>query len=240
MTTGYTQKDLDELHRLMMDRAPPLATVDDLKTSPSVSAVAWNGSLTGILLQLQFQAGQYVVFNLNCIVARELFMGINEAAIKYGWWDQVPAGLALEDTLPLYSTDHNDRAIPVFTLSTAAMNEGMLVAFGEDQRNFVRVFLPRSVARGLVISIVGVADTAGWWNADFVLQPAIMPDSLVIHRAANQLIKQYGERASSLATERSNAAMEAGDAFNHELWKSVWWAIGEIERTKPKPGEAIN
>jgi hypothetical protein len=240
MTTGYTQRDLDELHRLMMDRAPPLATVEDLKTSSSVSAVAWNGSLTGILLQLQFPAGQAMVLNVNCVVAQELMDGINEAAMKYGWWDETPAGLAPEDTLPIYSTDHNDKAMPVFTLSTGAMPEGMLIAFGEDQENFIRVFVPRSVARGLVVSIIGVADAAGWWNDEFVLQPAIMPDQLVIHRAANQLIKQYGERASAIATERSNAAIEAGDAFNHELWKSVWWAIGELERTKPRPGEAIN
>lgn len=78
MTTGYTQADLDELDRLMMDRAPPPPTLADLKNSPSVTTVAWNGSYTGILLQLQFQAGQAMVLHLNCVVALELMHGITE------------------------------------------------------------------------------------------------------------------------------------------------------------------
>lgn len=240
MTTGYTQADLDELHRLMMDRAPPTPTLSDLKTSPSVTAVAWNGSYTGVLLQLQFQAGQAMVLHLNCVVALELMLGINEAAIKYGWWDAKPAGQADEDTLPIYSTDHDDTAMAVFTLTTGATNDGMLVSFGSGDKEAITVFLPRSVARGVVVSVMGVGETAGWWDDEFVLLPAQMPDDLVVTRAANQLIQRYGKSASSEATERSNAAIAAGDVFNHELWKRVWWAVGELERTTPAPGEVIN
>ncbi len=240
MTTGYTQADLDELHRLMMDRAPPPPTLDQLKTSPSVTAAAWDGSYTGLLLQLQFQAGQSMVLNLNCVVATELMHGINDAAMKYGWWDAMPAGQADEDALPIYSTDHDDTAMAVFTLATGATNDGVLITFGEDKDHTITVFLPRSVARGVVVSIMGIGETAGWWNDEFALLPAQMPDDLVVMRAANQLIQRYGKRASSEATERSNAAIEAGDVFNHELWKRVWWAVGELERTKPSPGEVIN
>jgi len=240
MTTGYTQADLDELHRLMLDRAPPTPTLADLKTSPSVTVVAWNGSYTGILLQLQFQAGQAIVVHINCVVALELMMGINDAAMKFGWWDTTPAGQAEEDTLPIYSTDHNDTAMAVFTLATGATNDGMLVTFAEGQGAAITVFLPRSVARGVVISIVGIAETAGWWDDEFVLQPAQMPDDMVVMRAANQLVQRYGKSASSEATMRSNAALEAGDVFNHELWRRVWWAVGELERTKPMHGETIN
>jgi hypothetical protein len=240
MTTGYTQADLDELHRLMMDRAPPTPTLDQLKTSPSVTAAAWDGSYTGLLLQLQFQAGQCVVLNLNCVVALELMLGINEAAETYGWWDAKPAGQVDEDALPIYSTDHDDTAMAVFTLATGATNDGILITFGESEGNTITVFMPRSVARGVVISVMGIGETAGWWNDEFELLPARMPDNLVVMRAANQLIQQYGKRASSEATERSNAAIEVGDVFNHELWKRVWWTVGELERAKPSPGEAIN
>jgi hypothetical protein len=116
----------------------------------------------------------------------------------------------------------------------------MLVTFGERERESITIFLPRSVARGVVVSIMGIGETAGWWNDNFELLPAQMPDDLVVWRAANQLIQRYGKGASSEATERSNAAIEAGDVFNHELWKRVWWVVGELERTKPKAGEAIN
>jgi len=240
MTTGYTKTDLDELHRLMMDRAPPKPTLADLKTSPSVTVVAWNGSYMGILLQLQFPSDQAIVLNLNCVVAHELMLGFNDAAMTYGWWDAMPAGQAREDTLPIYSVDHDDKAMPVFTLSTGATNEGMLVTFGENKEDTITVFLPRSVARGVVISIMGVGQSAGWWDDEFQLLPAQMPDDLVVMRAANQLIQRYGKEASSEATMRSNAAIEVGDVFNHELWRRVWWAVGEIKRTKPTPGDAIN
>jgi hypothetical protein len=240
MTTGYAQADLDELHRLMMDRAPPTPTLVDLKTSPSVTVVAWNGSYTGILLQLQFQAGQAMVLHLNCVVALELMLAMNEAAEKYGWWDAMPAGQAEEDALPIYSTDHDDKAMAVFTLATGAMNDGMLISFGAGEGEAITVLFPRSVARGVVVSIVGIADMAGWWNDEFVLQPAQMPDKMVVKRAANQLIQRYGKSASSEATMRSNAALEAGDVFNHELWQRVWWAVGELERSQPGPGEALN
>jgi hypothetical protein len=39
---------------------------------------------------------------------------------------------------------------------------------------------------------------------------------------------------------RSNAALEIGDRFNYELWQRVCMAIQELERGKPKDGEAIN
>jgi hypothetical protein len=58
--------------------------------------------------------------------------------------------------------------------------------------------------------------------------------------AAKQLQDRYGERAAMEAAERSNAALEAGDTFNYELWQRVMMAIQELERTKPLDGESVN
>jgi hypothetical protein len=240
MTTGYTQADLDQLHRLMMDRAPPLPTLDDLKTTPTTTAAAFNGSHTGLLLQLQFPADQCMVLNINCVVATELMLGINEAAFKYKWWDKMPAGGAEEDSLPIYSTDHDDSALAVFTLTTGASNEGMLITFGDGNEAYVQAFLPRSVARGVVVAIISVAERGGWWDEEFGLLPVRVPEEIEIQRAANKLIKRYGERAAWEATFRSNAAIEAGDTFNHQLWQRVSLVVSAMEETSNKASKSIN
>jgi len=224
----------------MMDRAPPLPTLEDLNTTPTATAAAFNGSHTGLLLQLQFLADQCMVLNINCVVATELMLGINEAAFKYKWWDKMPAGGAEEDALPIYSTDHDDSALAVFTLTTGASNEGMLITFGDGNNAYVRAFLPRSVARGLVVSIITVAERGGWWDDEFGLVPVRVPEEIEIQRAANQLIKRYGGRAAWEATFRSNAAIEAGDTFNHQLWQRVWQAVSGMQSTAGEPSKSIN
>jgi hypothetical protein len=180
-----------------------------------------------------------MVLNVNCVIAQELTMGINDAAMKHKSWDQMPTGLAPEDALPIYSVEHDDRAMAVFTISTTATDDGMLVALGKTSRISCGCSC-RDPSGALAIWIMGVGETAGWWNEESLLQPAIMPDNLVIHRAANQLIMQHGERASTVAPEQSNAAIEAGrvqitsfgEAFGgqSESWKAL----------APSPGEAIN
>jgi hypothetical protein len=85
MTTGYTQAELDNLQRIMEERAPTLSTADDLKSAPHVLSATWAASYTGVLLNLQFQAQQSVLFNLNCVVALELMLGIGEAMVNSKW-----------------------------------------------------------------------------------------------------------------------------------------------------------
>jgi hypothetical protein len=240
MTTGYTQQDLDRLHRQMLNRAPPLPTLADLRTAPIVLSAAWNGSYVGIILNLQFQAEQHIAVDLSCVVALELMNGINDRAHDMGWWDEVEPGQAPEDRLPLFNCDRTDKTSNIVSLTTGAIPGGMLVHFRDSDDGSTLVFLPRSIARGVAIGIAGIGEMAKWWNEDFELLPAQMPDDLTIQRAANQLIERYGPRASSEATERSNTAIQAGDAFNHELWKKVWWAVQEMQGTTPKFGMAIN
>jgi hypothetical protein len=240
MTTGYTQLELDRLHRQMLERAPPLPTLADLKTAPVVLSAAWNGSYVGIILHLQFQAEQYIAVDLSCVVALELMNGINDRAHDMGWWDEIEPGLAPDDRLPLYNRERTDKTLNIVSLTTGATPEGILVHLKDSDDGSTVVFLPRSIARGVAIGIAGVGELAKWWNEDFELLPAQMPDDLTIQRAANQLIKRYGPRASSEATERSSAAIQAGDAFNHELWQKVWWAVQEIQATTPKLGKVVN
>ncbi len=54
----------------------------------------------------------------------------------------------------------------------------------------------------------------------------------VIERAAHQMIKQYGKDAPKQAALRSNAAMDAGDSFNHELWLRVAMAVVAVQFPK--------
>lgn len=240
MTTGYTQEDLDRLHCEMLERAPPLPTLADLKTSPVALRAAWNGSHVGILLYLEFQAEQRIVLDLNCVVALELMNGINDRAHDLGWWNEIEPGHAPDDKLPLYNWDRTDRALNIVTLCTGALHEGILVHFKDSDDGSTLVFLPRSIARGVVIGIAGIGELAKWWNDDFELLPAQMPDDLTVQRAANQMIKWYGNSAASEAATRSNLAMDAGDMFNHLLWQRVLLSVQELENATPRPGAAIN
>ncbi|OAI44319.1 hypothetical protein AYO42_00810 [Rhizomicrobium sp. SCGC AG-212-E05] len=43
------------------------------------------------------------------------------------------------------------------------------------------------------------------------------------------MIKQYGKDAPKQAALRSNAALDAGDSFNHELWLRVAMAVVAVQ-----------
>jgi hypothetical protein len=80
-------------------------------------------------------------------------------------------------------------------------------------RHRTELHLPRSVARQVLLAINTAGETAGWWDKEFNLQPARQPEEIEILRAANQLMKQYGERAAMEAGLKANGALEAGDIF---------------------------
>jgi hypothetical protein len=60
-----------------------------------------------------------------------------------------------------------------------------------------------------------------------------MLDDSVILRAANQMIKEHGERAAAETAQRSSAAKALGDMFNHQLWDRVTMAVQKLERANP-------
>jgi hypothetical protein len=179
-----------------------------------------------------------MLFHLNCVVALELMFGISEAIVNCGWGDVAPEHK--DEHLSLLDTERDGRAWNVASLTTGASPEGLLVNFGDGEAANVRFFLPRSVARNVLLAINSAGETAGWWDKEFNLQPAQMPSDAVILRAANQLMKRFGERAAMEAGLKANSALELGDMFNHGLWQRVVMAVQELERIAPTKGESVN
>lgn len=65
-----------------------------------------------------------------------------------------------------------------------------------------------------------------------------MPVSdLDIWRAAQGLLKAYGERAVFEAAERADQAIAKGDVQAEFTWMRVVRAVRELERQSPGPGE---
>jgi len=193
-----------------------------------------------MLLLLSFQADQHVALHLNCVVAQELMDGINDRACDHGWWEEMEAGHGPNDILPVCDNAHNKNAHQVIALTTAAFPDGILVHFKDSEERGTMVFLPKSLARGVAIGVTTVGESAKWWDEDFKLLPAQVIDDVTIHRAANQLLKQHGKRAGREVAKRVDAAMAAGDKFNHELWQRVSAAVEKMGRTTPGPDDSIN
>jgi len=67
----------------------------------------------------------------------------------------------------------------------------------------------------------------------------MIPD-LDLYRAANVIIKQYGEDAPIHAAMRADATLKAGDPDGYAVWKRILRAVGELQGTEPKSGEAVH
>jgi len=59
-------------------------------------------------------------------------------------------------------------------------------------------------------------------------------------RAAQEIINQFPQEPELEACQRADAANEAGDIFNFELWRRIATAVRELMRTKPQVGQAFN
>ncbi len=67
-----------------------------------------------------------------------------------------------------------------------------------------------------------------------------MTPDLVIYRAANVIIKQYGQDAPIHAAMRADAMLEKGDLDGYAVWKRILRAVEELQGTEPKSGEAVH
>ncbi len=67
----------------------------------------------------------------------------------------------------------------------------------------------------------------------------MIPD-LVIYRAAQVLVKCHGQDAPIHAAMRADAMLEKGDRDGCAVWKRIFKAVGELQGTAPKPGEAVH
>ncbi len=66
-----------------------------------------------------------------------------------------------------------------------------------------------------------------------------MITDLEIYRAANQLMKRYGQDAEFEAAMRADAMIERGDPEGLAVWKRILRAVDELQRDKPKQGENL-
>ncbi len=64
-----------------------------------------------------------------------------------------------------------------------------------------------------------------------------MITDLEIYRAANQLVKRYGEDAEFEAAMRADAMIEQGDPEGLAVWKRILRAVDELLRTEPAETE---
>ncbi len=67
-----------------------------------------------------------------------------------------------------------------------------------------------------------------------------MIPNLDIYRSANVLVKHHGQDAPIEAAMRADAMLGKGDLDAYAAWKRILWAVGELQRTGPKSGEAVH
>ncbi len=63
---------------------------------------------------------------------------------------------------------------------------------------------------------------------------------LDIYRSAQVLVKQHGDDAPIEAAMRADAMLEKGDLEGYAVWKRILRAVGELQGTEPKSGEAVH
>lgn len=72
---------------------------------------------------------------------------------------------------------------------------------------------------------------------------AFTPNSSVdldIWRAADLLVKQYGDDAQSAAALLANARRTKGDSIGERVWLRVLMAVRELKRSVRQPAELLN
>ncbi len=67
----------------------------------------------------------------------------------------------------------------------------------------------------------------------------MIPD-LDIYRSAQVLIKQHGQDAPIHAAMRADAMLDKGDLDGYAVWKRILRAVGELQGTAPRSGEAVH
>ncbi len=60
-----------------------------------------------------------------------------------------------------------------------------------------------------------------------------MVEEIEIYRAANQLVKRYGQDAEFEAAMRADAMLEAGDLEGQRVWQRILKAVDELLAQAP-------
>ena len=67
----------------------------------------------------------------------------------------------------------------------------------------------------------------------------MIPD-LDIWRAAQVMVKRYGDSAATEAAMRADEFLDQGNMDAKRLWMRIMQAIEELQRERPKDGEAMH
>ena len=179
MTTSYTRDQLNSLEGAMFDVAPELPSAGDLEHAFSAPGVTMAGSPAGVVLNVGIDYNQYPVFLfLNCLVARELFALIYDAALDE--WPHEEVAFQRDASLlsPLADTPYS--AVDVASLRSTVTPDGMLINMCTRSGRLV-VFISRAIAMEILFGIRTAAERSDWWDENYNL----LPDVSTYH-AANQ------------------------------------------------------
>ncbi len=61
-----------------------------------------------------------------------------------------------------------------------------------------------------------------------------------IWRAAQAMVKRYGDGAATEAAMRADEFSEQGNMDSQRVWMRIMQAIEELQRERPKGGEAVH
>ncbi len=67
-----------------------------------------------------------------------------------------------------------------------------------------------------------------------------MLSDLDLWRAANVLIKRYGDGAATEAAMRADEFLDQGIIDGKQLWMRIMRTIEELQRERPRGGEAVH
>ncbi len=67
-----------------------------------------------------------------------------------------------------------------------------------------------------------------------------MLSDLDLWRAANVMIKRYGDGAATEAAMRADEFLDQGIIDGERLWMRIMQAIEELQRERPRYGEAVH
>ncbi len=67
----------------------------------------------------------------------------------------------------------------------------------------------------------------------------MIPD-LDIWRAAQAMVKRYGDGAAIEAAMRADEFLDQGNLDGQRLWMRITQAIEELQRERPRDGEAVH
>ncbi len=67
-----------------------------------------------------------------------------------------------------------------------------------------------------------------------------MISDLDLWRAANVMIKRYGDGAATEAAMRADEFLDQGNLDGQRIWRRIMRTIEELHRKRPREGEAVH